>query len=448
MTEDKFSIAKDEFAIDMVEMENPIVSQTVLQKDDVVRILSSQLEAIVVDPDWKPGEVKVRLKSTNTVKAVRSTDVKIMAGENIPVARDRSQSRNSHARRASAVLRDRATANTLKARIRVVVTSRNFQLGILLVILVDALFILADKCTYTDDDNCEGFPLQLVNTVTWVALSIYSAEIILKVYGCGFRVFARDVWNWFDVLIVVISFALALESAANVFVLGRVSRFLKGARLFRAVRLTRVCCKCHFVCDICSNMCQHVVSVNKSRYIDQDRNFDLDLTYIEDDLIAMGVPAYSTWREPLIQFYRNPISEVARFFNETHPAHYRIYNACPELPYPENPFYGQGNKPNSRLRCLGFLTSSTSSVCMRVRLRAISRPPPDPRPHASQYGRLRSVSYRCTRFRQPGRQKRDRCPLQGRQRAYGILVLRLAHLSSQMAARESVGVFREGAHKQ
>lgn len=344
MTEDEFSIAKDEFSIDMVEnpgsgfVENPIVSQTGFQAGDVVRVLSSQLDAVVVDPDWKTGEVKVRLVSTDAIKAVRTTDVQLVGERDVAGMRERARTR-----RASATLRARRHVDTWRARVRVLVTSQNFQIGILLVILVDALFILADKCTYTDDDDCEAFPDTLRHTVTWTALSIYTIEICLKLYGCGLRVFARDLWNWFDVLIVLVSFVLAIDDAANVYILGRLSRLLRGARLFRVVRLTRVCCKCHFVCDMCSQTCQHLVSVNKSRYIDTDQNFDLDLTYIDTDLIAMGVPAYSTWREPLIQFYRNPIGEVARFFNENHPAHYRIYNACPELPYPEKPFYGQGN---------------------------------------------------------------------------------------------------------
>ena len=51
----------------------------------------------------------------------------------------------------------------------------------------------------------------------------------------------------------------------------------------------------------------------------------------------MGVPACGF----LNTLYRNPIGEVSRFFNDRHPKNYRIYNCCPELPYPEKPFRGQ-----------------------------------------------------------------------------------------------------------
>ena len=74
--------------------------------------------------------------------------------------------------------------------------------------------------------------------------------------------------------------------------------------------------------------------MNKKRYIDIESNFNLDLTYILDRLIAMGVPA----EKYTASLYRNNAAEVARFFNQKHPDNYRIFNACPELPYDPEPF--------------------------------------------------------------------------------------------------------------
>jgi len=37
-------------------------------------------------------------------------------------------------------------------------------------------------------------------------------------------------------------------------------------------------------------------------------------------------------------FFRNSLYEVARFFKINHRGHFRVYNACPEMPYPEEPF--------------------------------------------------------------------------------------------------------------
>jgi len=47
-------------------------------------------------------------------------------------------------------------------------------------------------------------------------------------------------------------------------------------------------------------------------------------------------------------FVRNSLHEVARFFKIKHRGHFRVYNACPEMPYPEEPF----NKVGGSMMCL------------------------------------------------------------------------------------------------
>jgi phosphatidylinositol-3,4,5-trisphosphate 3-phosphatase/dual-specificity protein phosphatase PTEN len=73
---------------------------------------------------------------------------------------------------------------------------------------------------------------------------------------------------------------------------------------------------------------QKLVSKNKRRFVDKERGFNLDLSYIGTRIIAMGFPS-----EGKEAAYRNPMSEVYRFLETFHKGHYKVYNLCSERAY-------------------------------------------------------------------------------------------------------------------
>ena len=87
-----------------------------------------------------------------------------------------------------------------------------------------------------------------------------------------------------------------------------------------------------------SSLVRQLVSKDKNRFCFD--GFDLDLTYITPNIIAMGKPSTS-----IEGIYRNKLDDVKNFFNSRHKDHYKVYNLCKELIYPENVFYKQGYFP-------------------------------------------------------------------------------------------------------
>ena len=72
-----------------------------------------------------------------------------------------------------------------------------------------------------------------------------------------------------------------------------------------------------------ANLMKRLVSKQKRRY--QDENFDLDMSYITDRVIAMGYPSIGCET-----VYRNALTDVVDFFHRKHNDNVKIYNLCLE----------------------------------------------------------------------------------------------------------------------
>ena len=66
---------------------------------------------------------------------------------------------------------------------------------------------------------------------------------------------------------------------------------------------------------------KRLVSRNRNRY--QDNKFNLDLSYITNRVIAMGLPGKGFYK-----LFRNSQNDVMEFFDTYHDSRIKIYNMC------------------------------------------------------------------------------------------------------------------------
>jgi len=112
-----------------------------------------------------------------------------------------------------------------------IINNGYFDATIIFVIILNTFFLALDK--YPEFDE---WMLELISIFNFIFTIIFTAEAVFKIIGLGFREFAKETFNLFDLLIVIISIAelqFSGETGPGVFSSFRAFRLFKIFRLFR-----------------------------------------------------------------------------------------------------------------------------------------------------------------------------------------------------------------------
>ena len=203
--------------------------------------------------------------------------------------------------------------------------------------------------------NCSSDHVSTIIRNVDLAISVYFlVEVFLRIVALTPPVFfSKKSWhNIIDLIVVILAFGATIAVSVIIDNINeeekidklcektddgkRFSKLLviiRFIRIFRFVRLFRVYFEHRrLVKGVRQRICE-----NKRRF--QVDGYDLDLTYILTNIIAMSFPSIGAKA-----LYRNNIDNVAKFFEEKYSDHenidYMIYNLCSEMEYDQRKFHG------------------------------------------------------------------------------------------------------------
>lgn len=202
------------------------------------------------------------------------------------------------------------------------VMSFGFRVFGVVLIIVDIVLVVVDF-SLPQKSREVGDALEAVSlTISFFFL----ADVLLRVYVEGFRVYFSSKLNIVDACVVIITLIVTMiytfSDLSGASLIPRAVTFFRFLRIIIFVRIFRLASQKKEL----EKVTRRMISENKRRY--QRDGFDLDLTYVTDRVIAMSFP--SSGKQA---FYRNPIGEVARFLDTKHGGHYKVYNLCSEKGY-------------------------------------------------------------------------------------------------------------------
>ncbi|XP_053141033.1 phosphatidylinositol 3,4,5-trisphosphate 3-phosphatase TPTE2-like isoform X2 [Hemicordylus capensis] len=213
-----------------------------------------------------------------------------------------------------------SNAYKIKKKISPFVMSFGFRLFGVVLIFVDIIIVVVSLMVGNK-------PLERTLGVISLAIALFFViDVLLRVYVTGFRKYFYSMLNTLDCIIVVgtllINMMYTFSDLSGLSQIPRIVNLFRVLRIIFLIRIFRLASEKERLEKVTRKM----VSENKRRYVKD--GFDLDLTYITARVIAMSFPSSGQQ-----SFYRNPISEVARFLDTKHEGHYKVYNLCSEKGY-------------------------------------------------------------------------------------------------------------------
>lgn len=231
------------------------------------------------------------------------------------------------------VLRKRDTS--VRQRLLAAVTSKAWTAVITLALIAEILWFMwaiagGDLYLCTKCENCTVCAHWYL--VGFVSTIVVVVDRVMQCSGYTFELYFSGLIYVLDAaLLTISSVIIILQSLAFGFDWPLAPQLEAGAKVFRGLRLLQLAGPYANRLLLCL---RRTVGRNKKRFVSAEHGFNLDLVYITPQLIGMSVPA----ARGCARVYRNPLTEVARFFEVFHPGHYMIVNVCPEMDYPTDKF--------------------------------------------------------------------------------------------------------------
>lgn len=194
------------------------------------------------------------------------------------------------------------------------------QIVMVLLTVVDIVFLIYEFST-----NKTRFEILTMFTSTGFMFEVLAGLGHLQ---SNYFLFEKS-WVIGEVSVVTTSFVV--EYVQFILKIVFFTRFSSWVAYLRAVRFFRVLIVWKTRSKKFATAIRRLVSADRRRL--EFGGYDLDLTYVNNRVIAMSWPS-----DGLEGLYRNNINHVAQYLNERHPDSYMIFNLCSERQYDESKF--------------------------------------------------------------------------------------------------------------